>query len=110
MPTKEDRLRFENVDESFERCKKLHDEMKKTIEGAYEKAKIDPKQVTEFFSDPSHFSPDDWRKLQAAKSKYRTQFRKFLPKEALEEKKKPEKKQKRAKKGYAERKRWLSMD
>ena len=99
----------DDMNAAFERYKKMHDEIKTTLEDAYEKAKVSPKQIADFFSEPRHFDAAQWRAVQVTKKEVAQKIGELLPKKSEEESPEKEEKVKKTKSGLISKKRWLSM-
>jgi len=98
----------EDVKNVFTRYKKIHDEIKETLESAFEKAHVSPKQVEEFFSEPQRFETIEWRAINATKNEVKKKLENLLPKKE-EKTAEQEEKVKKTKGGFISKKRWLSM-
>lgn len=99
-------LSQEEMQALFQRCKKMHDEIQEKIEAACEKAHLSPKQIHEYINNPENFQSDEWAALIKKKRELEAKLRAFqgeVP-EAV-----PKEKQKRAKGGYADKTKWISM-
>jgi hypothetical protein len=108
IPEKERLPPLGNLDETMEKYKKMHDELKSSVEDSFSRAKISPKQLQEYYANPARFTLQAWREIQSAKEDIEKKLERLAPgasrlkKEREKETKKPTKKQ-------LERKRWLSM-
>ncbi|MDB6081476.1 MAG: hypothetical protein JWO53_748, partial [Chlamydiia bacterium] len=98
------------IDAAFERCKKMHDELKNKVEDAFEKAKINPRLFQEYVSTPTNFAQADWSAIQKTRQEIKKKLDDLLPKKTEEEETPGVvSKEKRKKTTFLSKKRWLSM-
>lgn len=102
----------EEISQIFGKMHKMHEELNQKIDKAYKLSGKDPQEVDEYFNDPSHFTPQEWSRIQE---------RKELLEESLTGLSKAEVKKKKVKKHVSKmskdrkgktlgaRKNWLSM-
>ena len=106
-------LSNEDLQATFERCRKMHEEIKNRVESAYDQAKVSPRRIQEYVNDPKHFPEKVWKEIQATKNQYEEQLKKIRSEfvkagaEAEGESLKKEK-VKQSKGTFISRKRWLS--
>mgnify|MGYP003393349311 CR=1 FL=1 len=100
---------------TFERMKKMHDEIQNKIEQAFESAKISPRQIKTYTENPTHFPAKDWEEIQKTKKVLKEKLEQLVPGTLLAkegEEGAPEvsekEKLKKAKSGLLSRRRWLS--
>jgi hypothetical protein len=108
IPEKEKLPPIGNLDETMEKYKKMHDELKSGIEDSFSKAGLTPKKVEEYYSNPARFTLKAWREIQSAKEELEEKLERLLP-GGRRVKKTEEKETKKPTKRQLERKRWLSM-
>jgi len=63
-------LTVDEIAATFQRCKEMHDELKTKVESTYEEAKISPRKIQQYLSNPTHFAKKDWDELQKTKKQY----------------------------------------
>ena len=102
----------EDIKEIFSRMQKMHEDLNKKIDSAYELSGKDPGEVEEYFNDPSHFKPQEWDRIQERKEKLEESIS-GLSKSDLKRKKVKKRVSKMSKdrkgKTLGARKNWLSM-
>ena len=109
----------EDMKAAFEHAKKMHDELKRKIDSAYEKANISPRQVKEYIDNPKHFQQSVWNAIEKTKKEIQEKLQKLMPRGPAEKeeeqppeappegKKPPPKKPKGG--GLTGKRRWLTM-
>lgn len=103
-------LSSEEIQVAFQKCKQQYEEIKQKIETVFDKAKVSPRQLHEYLKNPSNFTEQDWMVICKQRKELEGKLKEEL--EAIRgETPKPEKqeKQKRAKKGFSEKNRWIPM-
>lgn len=102
----------EEIQKLFSHMQKMHEELNTKIDKAYQLSGKDPREVDEYFNDPSHFNPQEWNRIQQRKESLEESLS-GLSKSDLKKKKvkKHVSKMSKDRKGktLGARKNWLSM-
>lgn len=102
----------EEIQKLFSHMQKMHEELNTKIDKAYQLSGRDPREVDEYFNDPSHFNPQEWNRIQQRKETLEESLS-GLSKSELKKKKvkKHVSKMSKDRKGktLGARKNWLSM-
>ena len=59
----------EAMDEIFNRCRQIHQELSDSLDQALRRSNLTPSQVRGYVADPHHFSDRQWRALEEQKKK-----------------------------------------
>lgn len=90
----------------------MHSKMEKQLEEAYQKAGVDPKELSKYCENPDNFTPGQWLRYKQSKEQVEMQIT-GLSKETLtktkEEKAKSQVSKERRGKTLGSRKNWLNM-
>ena len=90
----------------------MHNKIEKQLEEAYQKAGVDPKELSKFCENPDNFTPGQWLRYKQSKEQVEMQIT-GLSKESLDknkqEKAKSQVSKERRGKTLGSRKNWLNM-
>ncbi|KAF3362200.1 hypothetical protein PHSC3_001267 [Chlamydiales bacterium STE3] len=79
---------IDDVSQAFEKMKKLHNELNKEIDKAFQISGRDPREVDEYFNEASNFSSKEWISLQERKESLEQHISGLSSSELKEKKKK----------------------
>lgn len=102
----------EEIREIFSEMYKKHEELNIKIDKIYQLSGKDPKEVDEYFNDPTHFKPSEWERMQARKEEVEASITGLSKSDIKKRKvKKHVSKMSKDRKGktLGARKNWLSM-
>lgn len=113
--TRQDSDRTKNASDAVAELKsmqEMHSKIEKQLEEAYQKAGVDPKELSKYCENPDNFTPGQWLRYKQSKELVETQIT-GLSKETLsknkEEKAKSQVSKERRGKTLGSRKNWLNM-
>ena len=110
----------EDMESRYIKCKTFHEIIKKSIDDAYENAKVSPRAVSQYLETPTNFPEKEWHRIQETKSQYAEKLKKLVPKNESSDEQPPEEPAKltgandkpkggRPKSGLVSKKGWMSM-
>lgn len=106
------RAKNTNVIEELKVMQEMHTKIEKQLEEAFQKAGVDPKELSKYCENPDNFTPGQWLRYKQSKEQVEMQIT-GLSKETLsktkEEKAKSQVSKERRGKTLGSRKNWLNM-